>query len=829
MQKQIYLTILAVSTATLAIAAIGIAQQTAETTINSPRELLDKMVHAYSSCKSYKDEGVVATVFFRDGGKRTTKRPFTTAFVRPDRFRFEFQRRRREKEWNRYIVWRDGDSVRTWWPVRPGIEDKESLARAIAGATGVSGSSAHTIPRLLLPNDVTGGSLATLRDLELLDDEDVDGVLCFKIQGKYAGDRMRTLWVDKSSFLVRKIFGSAKFPDFRTETTTTYNPQFNVDVGPDDLKFDPPADAEPREAEPATHETPKFDIPAENLKIPEEMQTCTENFQKIYAAIKTYEKGKGKLPGWLSDLVPDYLSNEVLFCPRDAEHRSRFSPDPKLPCSYGWEFSAKPIPVGWDPTGRTLYRDWKTRQVRLFGDVVPMVRCHHHGSKRILNLSAGGEVWWGPLDWEYMFRPDYASIHKQMLSRTIAPRRAESEQSPSLAGKTAPAFTLKDLNGKQVSLSDFKGKAVLLDFWATWCGPCRQAIPHLEALHKKYKNRGLVVVGLNNERNHDKVKKFAEEQISYVVVLDADKQFKEYGIRGIPAAFYIDREGKIRYREIGFRPGREKEVEQKVRELLAIKEDVAAVPKSPLQELPAVADEWKPPENPDPDEILSEARADARARHYEDALTKHVWYHRNALKYEPALSGVRLSFALSYWHELGKAYPPALVKLKEIRDEAEENVTNGQHVRQSFHDLKSINKRVGEESRTKDLFVLLDAQNADAAKEVYRLAQPALINAKEYKLCEKYIDPKRSFPRMIENFRLHKRLAKDSRYEASSLEFANKKFKNDAATLVALLAVNGRQAEAEEIAGDAKEEWNDASFHAEIDNALQGNVPKPWP
>jgi len=74
-----------------------------------------------------------------------------------------------------------------------------------------------------------------------------------------------------------------------------------------------------------------------------------------------------------------------------------------------------------------------------------------------------------------------------------------------------------------------------------------------------------------------------------------------------------------------------------------------------------------------------------------------------------------------------------------------------------------------------------------------------------------------------------KRLAKDPGIGAERLEFANEKFTNDAATLIALLVVNGRKAEAEEVAGDAKKEWNNASFHAEIDKALQGKLPKPWP
>ncbi len=157
--------------------------------------------------------------------------------------------------------------------------------------------------------------------------------------------------------------------------------------------------------------------------------------------------------------------------------------------------------------------------------------------------------------------------------QALAPRRAESA---SLVGKTAPLFKLKDLNDKQISLSDFKGKVVLLDFWATWCGPCLRVIPHLEALHKKYKDQGLVIIGMNCERDHDKIRAFAKEQISYIVLLDANEQFKEYGIRAIPTAYYIGREGNIRNHEVGYGPGAEREVERKIRELLTIKEDVTA-------------------------------------------------------------------------------------------------------------------------------------------------------------------------------------------------------------------------------------------------------------
>ena len=107
--------------------------------------------------------------------------------------------------------------------------------------------------------------------------------------------------------------------------------------------------------------------------------------------------------------------------------------------------------------------------------------------------------------------------------------------------------------------------------------------------------------------------------------------------------------------------------------------------------LPAIA-EWTPPEKPDPQVILQEARTDAMAKRYEDALAKHLWFHQNALKHEPALYGVRLSFALSYWEKLGNKYPPALASLKAVRDEARQAVTTvkPKEAKELFHDFIAI-------------------------------------------------------------------------------------------------------------------------------------------
>jgi hypothetical protein len=235
---------------------------------------------------------------------------------------------------------------------------------------------------------------------------------------------------------------------------------------------------------------------------------------------------------------------------------------------------------------------------------------------------------------------------------------------------------------------------------------------------------------------------------------------------------------------------------------------------------PLLADDWTPPKNPDPQAILQEARADTRAKRYKIALAKHVWFHEYALIIEPALYGVRLSFALSDWLELAEKYPPALAKLKKIRDAARRNVMAGKNVRESFHDMASINYHLGEQSATKKTFEALDQKNPKTAEEVFDLAQPSLVIGKAYALIFKYISPKEDFAKMVAEYLRWKKLDQ---------EFANKRFANASTTLVAILVLNDCKKEAEEIAASARAEWDDSSFHAALEEALKGVVPDPWP
>jgi len=126
---------------------------------------------------------------------------------------------------------------------------------------------------------------------------------------------------------------------------------------------------------------------------------------------------------------------------------------------------------------------------------------------------------------------------------------------PNSDSKPAPSFTLQDLNGKTVSLSDFKSKVIILDFWATWCPPCVKEIPHFVELYKQYNDRQFVIVGISVDREGvGVVKSFVQKYgVSYPVLMTDGQVEKAYGdIVNIPTTFVIDSEGKIQRKYIGY-------------------------------------------------------------------------------------------------------------------------------------------------------------------------------------------------------------------------------------------------------------------------------------
>ena len=121
----------------------------------------------------------------------------------------------------------------------------------------------------------------------------------------------------------------------------------------------------------------------------------------------------------------------------------------------------------------------------------------------------------------------------------------------------APDFTLPDLEGNSLTLSDFKGRVIILNFWATWCPPCRREIPDFVELYEKYKDENLLIIGVNLDRGDSRaVKQFSKNyKINYPVVLGNVNVTQDYGeIRAIPTTFIIDRKGNIKEKYVGYQP-----------------------------------------------------------------------------------------------------------------------------------------------------------------------------------------------------------------------------------------------------------------------------------
>jgi len=155
-----------------------------------------------------------------------------------------------------------------------------------------------------------------------------------------------------------------------------------------------------------------------------------------------------------------------------------------------------------------------------------------------------------------------------MLSLAAGPQGCAASDS-SAARRPAADFQLTDLNGNPFQLSSLRGKVVLIDFWATWCPPCRMEIPHFKELYDSYKGKGLEMIGLSIEADGGAVKSFVRSNgMTYPVALaDAKLQQAYGGIRGIPTTFLVDKKGRVAKQLFGYN---DKEVfEKDIQKLLA--------------------------------------------------------------------------------------------------------------------------------------------------------------------------------------------------------------------------------------------------------------------
>ena len=164
------------------------------------------------------------------------------------------------------------------------------------------------------------------------------------------------------------------------------------------------------------------------------------------------------------------------------------------------------------------------------------------------------------------------SLFAAGLALTLA-ASALAQDPSSLVGKPAPAFKMTDTKGKVHTNASLKGKVVLMDFWATWCGPCVAASPSMQKLHDKYASKGLVVIGANTyERTNadGAAKKYAtEHKYSYTFTKKNDTLAKKLGFMGIPGFVFVDKKGIVRHVQTGWGSELEPVFEKKIKELLA--------------------------------------------------------------------------------------------------------------------------------------------------------------------------------------------------------------------------------------------------------------------
>ena len=137
-------------------------------------------------------------------------------------------------------------------------------------------------------------------------------------------------------------------------------------------------------------------------------------------------------------------------------------------------------------------------------------------------------------------------------------------------GSTAPDFTLRSLSGPNMRLQEQRGQVVLVNFWATWCGPCRKEMPHLNRIADKYKSSGLVMLGVNVD---DDVRNAADVAaklgVRFPVLLDTDKKVSRlYDLNSMPSTLVIDRSGRVRYVHRGYQDGYEDLYDKQIRDLL---------------------------------------------------------------------------------------------------------------------------------------------------------------------------------------------------------------------------------------------------------------------
>lgn len=148
--------------------------------------------------------------------------------------------------------------------------------------------------------------------------------------------------------------------------------------------------------------------------------------------------------------------------------------------------------------------------------------------------------------------------------------RSDKNATQPQVGQIAPTFTLKNTDEQQISLQELRGKVVVINFWGTWCDPCREEMPRIQEMYEKYKDQGVAVVGVNIGESRVTAKGFADRLgLTFPIVLDHDRSvtLNQYKIGPIPTTFFLDKQGVIRYFYTG--PMSSNYIEKNIQTLLA--------------------------------------------------------------------------------------------------------------------------------------------------------------------------------------------------------------------------------------------------------------------
>jgi peroxiredoxin len=139
-----------------------------------------------------------------------------------------------------------------------------------------------------------------------------------------------------------------------------------------------------------------------------------------------------------------------------------------------------------------------------------------------------------------------------------------------VADVAAPAFTLQSTDGQSVSLAQFKGDVVMINFWASWCGPCRQEMPLLDSIYKQYKDMGFMLLGVNVEPHASNANAWLKKTpVSYPILYDPNSRVSQlYQVQAMPTTVIVDRKGIVRFVHNGYLPGDENQYMNSIRALI---------------------------------------------------------------------------------------------------------------------------------------------------------------------------------------------------------------------------------------------------------------------